>query len=140
MEIKELAFVVAGVICFVVAGLLINRAANGDHMKLLEWSFTTSYILLILSILFSLYDDYHIDNSFDFYLFGVYDIKAFIKDYLFVGYNLFFIMLQVLMKMIVRWRGVTNIAMEQKFNMLITCSIFVNPILQIGFVYLMILG
>ncbi|OBZ18144.1 hypothetical protein A8L34_00720 [Bacillus sp. FJAT-27264] len=134
MDIKEIAVVGAGTICFIIAGVLINRAANGDYLKLLKWSITTSYVLLILSITFSLYNDYHVDSSFDFYLFGVYDTKTFIKDYFFVAFNLFFIMLQALMKMIVRWRGVNNITVEQKVNMLITISIVVNPILQIGYI------
>lgn len=134
MGIKELAIIGGGTICFIIAGFLLNRAANGDYMKLLKLSINMSCILLIFSVTVSLYNDYHIDRSFSFYLFGVYDTKTFIKDYFVVAINLFFIMLQVLMKMIVRWRGINNITVEQNVNMLITISIVVNPLLQIGYI------
>ena len=134
MDFKDLAIVGAGLICFMLAGFLLNRAADGDYMKLIKWSLTTSYVLLFLSITFSLYDDYHMDGSLDFYLLAVHDTETFIKDYFFVASNLFFILLQVLMRKLVRWRGVNNITVEQKLNMLITTSIVVNPILNIGYI------
>jgi len=133
MDIKGIAIVAGGTICFIIAAFLLNRAANGDYVRLIKWSMTTSYVLLTFSIAISLYNDYQIDGSFDFYLFGVHDTKALIDDYFCVALNLFFIMVQGLMLMIVRWKGVNNITVEQKVNMITTMSIVVSPILQIGY-------
>jgi hypothetical protein len=131
MDIKEIAFVVAGVIIFILAGLILLRAADEDHLKLLKWSITTSNVLLIFSLMISLYNDYHIDKSFDFYAFGVYDLKEFFNDYFLVAFNLFFLILQVPIKLLVRWKGVTNPIGEQKLNTFITLSLFVCPLFNI---------
>lgn len=132
MNIKGISIVVAGTLIFIIAGLLINKVGKGDHLKLLKWSINMSIILLIFSLMFSLYGDYLIDKSFDFYIFGVYDSKQFYKDYFFVVFNIFFLIFQMLIKMVIRSRGVTSFT-EPKINMFITASLFVIPVLQIGY-------
>lgn len=138
MDFKEILTLAAGVVLFLIAGAIINKAGDNDHLRLLTWCLRMTTTLLIISLPISLYGDYHIDKAFDFYFFGVHDSKEFFKNYLYVALNLFFLLLHILMTRLVRWRGVTNISTEQKLNMHITTTLAVLPLLHIwGFGYLL---
>lgn len=138
MDFKEIFIVAAGVILFLIAGLIINKAGGNDHLRLLKWCLRMTTALLIISVPVSLYGDYHNDKAFDFYAFGVHDSKEFFNDYFFVGFNFFFLLLNILMKRVVQRRGVANATMEQKLNMYITASLAVFPLLHVwAFGYLL---
>ncbi|AIQ55434.1 hypothetical protein [Paenibacillus sp. FSL R7-0331] len=131
MDLKEILIIAVSLILFVVAGAIINKAGDNDHLRLLTWCLRMTTTLLIISLPISLYGDYHIDKAFDFYAFGVHDSKGFFRSYFLVILNLFFLLLHILMTRLVQWRGVTNFSTEQKLNMHITTSLAVLPLLHV---------
>jgi hypothetical protein len=113
-DIKLIEAIILGIVLFIVASHMLYRLAGGDYEKLVRWSIRICLFFLLVSLIASMYDVYRTTKSLDI-LFGLG--RGDLRDLL-VASNLVFLILQLLFKWMLAWRGPHNLSplMEQKLT------------------------
>jgi len=121
MDIRAISIIVGATILFFICSSVLYRFAGGNILRLISWSYRILFIFLILNIIDTTFKTYEAAQLFV------------VKEYIFVIVEIFFLLILTLLKMLIIWKGARIGKESQKLMIIITISIVVLPLLNLGY-------